>query len=149
MENIDIALTETDGIFDISFENGDLKTINNFDTAIDMSVYCERRADETEQPVNYLRRGWWGNTLSEVEGYEIGSKLWQYYQSRLTQDTNNKVINVLQEALQWLVEDGHLQNIIVTSSISEGKIQPKITLVRSNNEVESRSYKLWNNTTGA
>jgi phage gp46-like protein len=146
MEKIDIAVRKTGEIFDIDFEDGDLKSIDSFDTAINMSVFEERRADESEQPVNDLRRGWVGNELSDVDGFEIGSKLWQLYQARANEDTANKSVTILQEALIWLVEDGHLSNVTVSSQLSSDNIDITITLVRSNNVVDSRSFKLWENT---
>jgi phage gp46-like protein len=146
MEKIDIAVIKTGEFFDIDFEDGDLKSVDSFDTAINMSIFEERRADESEQPVNDLRRGWVGNELSDVDGFEIGSKLWQLYQARATEDTSNKSVTILQEALIWLVEDGHLSNVNVLSELSSDNIDITITLVRSNNVVDSRSFKLWENT---
>jgi phage gp46-like protein len=146
MEKIDIALIDKGGYFDIDFEDGDIKTVDSMDTAITMTIYGERRADETEQPVNHLRRGWVGNLLNDTPDYEYGSKLWQSYQARATVDTRNKVTVDLQDAFTWFVFDGHLQNVLVTSELSGSEITPNIDLIRSQNEVDSRSFKLWQNT---
>jgi phage gp46-like protein len=146
--NIDIFVeqNETSGLFDIEFEDGDIKSINSFDTAIFMSFYGERRADESEQPVNYLRRGWWGNELSTVEGFEQGSKIWELYQQRATQEIANRAQSFTQEAFNWLVEDGHLDEIVVETTKTSDNIEIQATFFRSQNQVDSKSFKLWENT---
>ena len=73
MIDFDLKRTGNSEIFDLVIEDGQLKELNSFDTAILMSFLCERRADESEQAVNFLRRGWWGNLLATVQGFEIGS----------------------------------------------------------------------------
>jgi len=145
-ENIDIAVVEVGELFDISFEDGDIKGTDSFDTAINMTIFEERRADESEQPVNDLRRGWWGNELSDVEGFEIGSKLWQFFQSRATTEVANQIPTEMVEAFQWMVQDGHLVNVTASSVLTGSNIDVTVTLLRSNNEVDSRSFKLWDNT---
>jgi len=146
--NIDIfvELNPITNVFDIDFEGGDIKNINSFDTAIFMSFYNERRADETEQPVNHLRRGWWGNELSEVEGFENGSKIWQLYQQRSTQEIANKAQSFAQEAFNWLIEDGQLDEIVTETVRTSDNIEINTTFFRSQNEVDSKSFKLWENT---
>ena len=45
-EIIDLAfIQDSDGIFDLAIaDNGDFETVDGFDTAISMSILCERRA---------------------------------------------------------------------------------------------------------
>ena len=146
-KNIDIALIkQADGTYDLEIENGDIKGVESFDTAITMSVFCERRADVSEQPINYLRRGWWGNLLNDNEGFELGSKLWEFYQSRASQTVANKIKTVLEEAFAWFVEDGYATNVIVNTEYTGSNINISITIMRSNDVVGSRSFKLWENT---
>ncbi len=149
MENIDIEVLPVTNsqLFDISFVDGDLKGVESMDTAIKLSIFEERRADESEQPVNELRRGWWGNELSDVEGFEIGSKLWELYQARATQETSNRAVTFLQGANSWFVEDNRLESVEITSQLVGSQITPRIDYIRSNNSVDSRSFKLWENTT--
>lgn len=146
MDSIDIAVRKTGEIFDIDFQDGDLKGVNSFDTALNISLFEERRADESEQSVNDLRRGWWGDLLSDVVGFEIGSKLWTLYQARATEDIKNKAITIIQDALIWLVEDGHLTNLTVEGELVDGQIKITTRLIRGNDEVDSRSFLLWQNT---
>ena len=148
MNEIDIALLQDErGNFDIGIDpnTGDFLLTRGFDTAITMSLFCERRADTSEVPTAELRRGWWGNTIGP-EGFEIGSKLWLLDQARQTQATLNKAVDYAREALQWLVDDGHLVSIDVSAAFSTNGITLNITLNRSNSATETRSYELWENT---
>lgn len=149
-QNIDLKLRTVDELgetYDISFANGDFELVDNFDTAIDMSLFCERRADRSEVPTPERRRGWWGNELSRVAGFQIGSKLWLLAQARRTQETLNKAISYAQESLQWLIEDNLAEQVVVTGEyLDDVGIRLYITIYRSQSIVESRYYDLWTET---
>jgi phage gp46-like protein len=148
MSNIDLALIQdANGQFDIGIDpdTGDFLLTDGFDTALVMSLFCERRADESEVPTAELRRGWWGNTVGP-EGFEIGSKLWLLDQSRKIQATLNRAEDYTREALQWFIDDGHLVSFDVSAIFSSNGITLNIKLNRSNSATESRSYQIWENT---
>jgi phage gp46-like protein len=145
---IDIAVIQDNkGNFDIEIdpETGDFKLVDGFETALAMSLFCERRADESEVSVPELRRGWWGNEVGP-EGFEIGSKLWLLYQARKNQETLNKAEDYAREAVQWLVDQGHLKSVDVSASFTEDGISINIILNRFNGSTGSKSYQLWENT---
>lgn len=145
---IDLEITELDsGIYDLIIgPDGDLQGKDSFDTAILISVFCERRADESEVPLNSNRRGWWGNTLSSVPGFEIGSKIWLLYQSRLTNVQLNLCKTYLSNALQWLVDDGYSQVISVDGTIVSSAINVTIDINVLRDNVKTPSLNLWINT---
>lgn len=148
MDGIDIALQQDErGGFHIGIDpdTGDFLLTDGFDTALAMSLFCERRADTSEVPTAELRRGWWGNEVGP-EGFEIGSKLWLTYQSRKTQATLNLVIDYARSALQWLIDDGHLISIDVSAEFNTNGITLNIKLNRSNSATETKSFELWENT---
>jgi phage gp46-like protein len=135
--------------FDISFDSdGDILTKDSFDTSIQMSILCERRADPSEVPDAIRRRGWIGNVLSDTPGFEIGSKLWLYEQSRLTNDTLNGVKGAAIEATQWLIDDELAKNIeaSITRNTKTGKMELKMTIEFSSGQVAQRFFDLWENT---
>ena len=84
MTGIDAKLVEIGGgLYDIQLgDDGDILTEDAFDTAIIVSIFSDRRADESEALIPEMRRGWIGN--ESTPGIEIGSKLWLYEQARLT-----------------------------------------------------------------
>ena len=148
MNEIDIAVVkQSGGLFDIEIDptTGDFLLVDGFDTALAMSLFCERRADMSEVPTAELRRGWWGNLVGP-EGFEIGSKLWLLDQSRRIQTTMNSAIDYAKAGLQWLVEDDHLENFDVNGSFTADGINLDIVLNRSNSATETKSYELWERT---
>ncbi len=77
---------------------------NDLVTAVLISLFTDREAlpddpllDGTNDP-----RGWWGD-----EGpYLIGSRLWLIERSKRTQETLALAQSYIEEALQWLIDDG-------------------------------------------
>lgn len=143
----DSVLRENDlGYFDISFtESGDIKTSDFFDTAIFMSIFDEFRADESEVPIPNLRRGWIGNETKE--GFQQGSKQWQFMQERVTGSSLLELRSVIKKGMQWMTDDALAEKITVeTPFLKNGIVQVKITIERSHSQPESKLYQIWDNT---
>ena len=143
---IDAQLFPVDNYYDIEIgSDGDITSVDFFDTAIIVSLFAERRALESEVWNASQRRGWIGN--ESTPGVEIGSKLWLYEQSRLTRTMLNGIQDVIAEALKWFVEDGHAVSIDgVEARITNSGITLSVTIRRTNSETISRSFQLWQNT---
>ena len=140
-----------EGVYDLVIDRGQFKTTNSFNTAIQMILFGERRADPSEVPNPLYRRGWWGNRLLDDTGFENGSKLWLLMQERLTQETLNKAVAYAREGCQYLVDDRHLKRVDVRGEIIRDPVMDKgirlyFTLYTLDNKVESRWYDLWQNT---
>ena len=153
---IDLKLTQTVStskyleFFDISIgSNGDFEIETGFNTAIIMSVFCERRAQPYEVSTPRYRRGWWGNT-TRTDGHEDGSRLWLLEQSRLTTGTLRLAEKYTEEALQWLTEDVDLKSFQVSADAvlvnNEPSVRLSINLLRKNNASESLYFTVWSNT---
>ncbi|RTY53678.1 hypothetical protein EKL29_21175 [Pantoea sp. YU22] len=72
--------------------------------AVLISLFTWRRAesdDETDQPF-----GWWGDTFPSVANDKIGSRLYLLKRSKLTNATVSQARDYVQQALDWLTEDG-------------------------------------------
>ena len=142
LERPDIGL-----LFDIDLdEQGDLLTEESFDTALKMSFFCERRASAAEEPIPEKRRGWIGNEANDVQGFEIGSKLWLLFQSRLDLNTLNEAVDYTNQGLQWFIDDKLLKSFEIRGRRTVNELILEITLFRFNNRVDSRLFKIWNNT---
>ena len=111
----DVKFLFDDDIFtgDVILGNGDLERDEGLRSAVIISLYSDRRADDTDEFDNNDRRGWWGDLLSEVEGDQIGSKLWLLQRSKNTQQVVNNAKQYAFEALEWMIEDGVAQDIEV------------------------------------
>ena len=144
-ETQDVELKEVNGAFDLQIDDeGDIKTRDFFDTSLLMSVYCERRALESEMKASHLRRGWIGNL--ETPDFEIGSKLWLWYQARKNADTANGIQTALRNALKWTVEGNYLINYDVSAVFTDEAVFAEIILYRAKSKPEKRLFELWNNT---
>lgn len=131
--------------FDLQIgDDGDIVTADFFDTAILMSVFCERRASPSEVPQSERRRGWIGN--ESTPDFEIGSKLWLYYQARVTRSILSGLESVILAGLQWMVDDGIAESIEVNAELSGGRVVVDIPTKRPSSKVERRYYALWENT---
>jgi len=138
----DAVLTLMTGsqIYDLDINaNGDIDTAEFFDTAIMYSLFGERRASSTEVVEPQLRRGWIGN-----DDFENGSKLWLFYQERLTRNVLNRIEDEAKNSLQWLVDGGYAVSIDnPVASISNRRVLLTITIRRSRDEVVRKFYDLW------
>lgn len=136
---------ELDGDFDIQIAaNGDILTRDFFDTALLMSLFCERRALPSEVPESERRRGWIGN--ESTPGFEVGSKLWLYYQARATRTILGEVESVVVDGLQWMIDDGIAQKIVANSIFSNGQISIDVLITRPSSKVDRRYFEIWDNT---
>jgi len=124
--------------------SGDLKSDNSFDTDIYMSVFCDKRADSSEIARSELRRGWEGDVVSVLEGYELGSKVWIDKQSRWTQDTVNNIVADFEDALTHFVDTEKATRISVKGKrLAIGKIQVDVVFYIDNNEIEKFTTLIW------
>ncbi len=144
----DIVLEKnTNGLYDILFENGDFKLTDGLDTAILMSLLIDKRADESEVFEPELRRGWIGNEQNEDEDYDIGSKLWLIYQARANQNTLNRAIDYAKDGLIWMINDGLIKDVQVTGEIENENIILTVNFIRFDNSILTQQFNLWENTT--
>ena len=145
--NVDITLEkDSANIYDLQIDSGDLVSNTSFETAIQMSLLTDIRADSSEVPTPERRRGWWGNVANRTEDYNIGSKLWLLDQARNTEETLNLAIDYARNSLQWLIDDNEAENIEVTGQRSGDTIRLNIVVSRSQSQVESFFFDLWQNT---
>jgi len=117
--------TKLDAVLDANFDmqigpDGDILTEDFFDTALLMSIFCERRAPASDVPESHRRRGWIGNEFTP--DFEIGSLLWLYEQSRATLTILRGIETVILNGLQWLIDDGFAINITAIAALSNGSI---------------------------
>jgi len=138
----------SDGIFDISFENGDFALTGGLETSFMMTIFCQKREDSIEDPRS--RGGWIGNELNE-DGFEQGSLIWTLYQEKLDDDTVNTVQNDLENAYQWYIDKGIAKeiDIVVEKDIDLQKLNVKINGIRNDNTEFVQYYDLWINTINA
>ena len=145
---IDILVQpDSEGVFDISLENGDLVGDDGFDTSLALSLLTDARADSSQVAVPEKRRGWVGDLVSPVENRSLGGLLWLVEQRRLTHDNLNTAVDLAQKSLQWMVDDGVLQDVSISGEIEVG-LGISLTIITTylDGKTESHYVKLWENT---
>lgn len=94
---------------DLVFENNDLKTEQGLETAVMISLFTDRRANDDDilPEVNSDdKRGWWGDQTSNIEDDQIGSRLWLLDRAKTTEENIVRCKQLVRESLQWMIDDG-------------------------------------------
>jgi phage gp46-like protein len=148
MQDIKLIKDEDISTFDIAITNGDIDTVDNFDSAINASLLLDARASS---PLISPERsnGWLGNLATPVRDRQLGSLLWLLSQARLTQTNVNEAVDYARKALNWLVEDGICKNVTVSGEIIPRLgIRLTINIFAFSGRVETQYYNLWEATGG-
>lgn len=99
--------------------------------AVTISLYTWRRS-QTDDPVDDEERfGWWGDSYPTIADDRIGSRLWLLRRVKLTPQTQRDAEMYAREALQWLLDDGEVTAIEVTSEkvdINRLNLIPTLTI---------------------
>lgn len=106
----DIKLSWDDDILegDLLFADNDLTTDSGLETAIIISLFTDRHANNDDilpDPDNDNKRGWWGDLLADVAKDQIGSRLWLLEREKTTIEVLQRAKEYGEEALQWLIDD--------------------------------------------
>lgn len=105
-------MSDTTTVWDVANGRGDwqvsgaqLVTGNDLETAILISLFTDRMAEENDLIPDGTNdpRGWWGDA---GEAVQIGSRLWLLDRAKQTQETLQRAYDYIVEALQWLIDDG-------------------------------------------
>ncbi len=142
MSDIGLFWDSINGAADFSLTDNDLTADETLESAIMLSLFVDRRADDGDVlPYSETdRRGWWADAVPSVEGDKIGSKLWLLQRSKQTADTLARAAQYAREALQWLIEDGVAERVDVESEIvAHGIMGLKVTVTRPT--VDSVTYR--------
>lgn len=116
----DLGLTWSDGSADLSIVGEDIAAEAGLATAVELSLFTDRRAQDDDKPPSGDARdvrGWWGDQFAEIEGDLSGSRLWLLDRSKLTNETALLAKQFCVEALDWLVEDSVVSAVDVSASI--------------------------------
>ncbi|MCP1216812.1 phage GP46 family protein [Acetobacter orientalis] len=125
----DVTRAECDWVI----KNGDLALDSSLRSAVLVSLFTDRVAPETLSALDAAVglsavsgaaggttkdiRGWWADAWAETP---IGSRLWQLQRAIKSGQTSlpREVEAICYEALQWLVDDGVAQSVVVAAQFS-------------------------------
>lgn len=92
---------------DVFLAGADLGGDDDLTTAVIISLFTWRRARPDDVLPDFIgdRKGWFGDTLADVDGDQIGSRLWLLAREKITTETIARAREYCVEALQWLIAD--------------------------------------------
>jgi phage gp46-like protein len=127
---MDAALSIIDDCIQMSLTDGDLTTDAGLETAVLISLFSDQRVIEEELPPGItFKRGWWGDLFPDIEGDQIGSKIWSLDRDKNTLKTVVQLENKIKDSLQWMLDDG------VASEITVEVTQDLTNIFRQNAEI--------------
>ena len=113
---MDIGLFLTDKGFDITIDKDDLKADAGLETAVAISIFTDRRVTDDDLPdMERSKRGWWGDMVPEQPNDQIGSRLWLVEREKITNEVLRRSEELIEEGLDWMIEDGVANDISATS----------------------------------
>ena len=106
------------GDFLLDDTGADLSSDKGLETAVIVSLFTDRIADGEELPPNEkTKRGWWGDSIADVPGDRIGSKLWLLGREKELQEVAVRARQYAQEALEWLIDTKIASKVEVNSEL--------------------------------
>lgn len=115
-------------------------------TAVIISLFTDRRAEDgdTLPSSEDDKRGWWGDTFSEIAGDKIGSRLWLLSREKELKVVLQRAKTYSEEALAWKVADGIARAVIVTAEIvRDGVLGLGIEIQRSNAPPQKYRFEIF------
>ncbi|HEY0251715.1 MAG TPA: phage GP46 family protein [Kofleriaceae bacterium] len=115
----DLALTWSNksGDADLSLIDSDIASDRGIETAILLSLFTDRRAEDDDVPPSgdaRDRRGWWADQFAAIKNDRFGSRLWLLDRSKNANETLLSAKEYANEALSWLIEDKVAATVDVT-----------------------------------
>lgn len=120
-------------------------TDKNLIRTVVISLFTWRCAGPDDPVDDEERYGWWGDSFPKVADDRIGSRLWLLRRVKLTDRTQRDAEFYANEALQWLVDDGQVLDIAITSErAGADRLNLRVVLTLFNGSVLNiDSDQLW------
>lgn len=143
----DIGLTWDGHGCDLALDGNDLQLDDGLQTSILISLFSDRRAraDDLLPGTDGDRRGWWADAYPQIEGDQIGSRLWLLSREKEIPETLRRAKEYADEAVAWLVIDGIAARVEVNTSVPRrGVLGLSIAVHKLDGNIENFQYEfLW------
>lgn len=132
--------------YDISILNGDLKECDDLDSAVIISLFTWARAAASEVDENAPRFGWFGDKIDADSTDSTGSKLYLLKRKKITNQTIMDAREYIEQALQWMIEDGVATEIKVEverNASDVNRVDALVQIVRGDRSRTMKFNDLW------
>ena len=143
----DLALKYSNdlGGMDLAIIDDDLAPDAGLETSALLSEFIDRRAADEDvllQPED--KRGWWGDQFAEVDGDQLGSRLWQLDRALLTEDIAPQTSAKVKEAYGWMLADGVAARVDVMVEVGARSLSRTTTITRpTGDQINFRYTGAW------
>lgn len=131
----DLSIMWKDGEGDVVSLDSALLTDDSLTNAIVISLFTDARVDN--------QRGWWGNDFNQNEErqVEMGSRLWTLACSKQLADVLDDAQAYAEQALQWLIDDGHALAIdVMATNPEQSVLLLSVVVTLPNGQTEQRTF---------
>ncbi|AWP55660.1 hypothetical protein CGSHi3655_00025 [Haemophilus influenzae 3655] len=131
----DLSIMWKDGEGDVVSLDSALLTDDSLTNAIVISLFTDARVDN--------QRGWWGNDFNQNEEkqVEMGSRLWTLARSKQLADVLDDAQAYAEQALQWLIDDGHALAIdVMATNPEQSVLLLSVVVTLPNGQTEQRTF---------
>lgn len=131
----DLSIMWKDGEGDVVSLDSALLTDDSLTNAIVISLFTDARVDN--------QRGWWGNDFNQNEErqVEMGSRLWTLARSKQLADVLDDAQSYAEQALQWLIDDGHALAIdVMATNPEQSVLLLSVVVTLPNGQTEQRTF---------
>lgn len=112
--------------------------------ATEISLLTWRRASPDDPLDDAQRLGWWGDSFPSQANDRIGSRLWLLRRRTLTADTERDAQAFAREALAWMLEDGRVTAVGVTTTRGVDRLAMRVVLtLRDGRTIDVPFENLW------
>lgn len=144
----DIVLEFNDSVkeYDVSILSGDLKTGNDLEAAVIVSLFTWARAEADEVDEGSPRYGWWGDRIDEDSTDNTGSKLYLLKREKITEETIARAKEYIEQALQWMITDSVASAGTVTierDSNDKNRVNASVVITRGDRTRTMNFNDLW------
>lgn len=143
----DIALIWQEMGADLSLENLALVRDDTLKTAVILSLFIDRRAEDADElPDNTGdRRGWWADTYADEFDDRVSSRLWLLSREKQLPRVPVRAVEYAEEALAWMLDDGVIQSLDVEAEwVRRGLLGLRVRLYKPDAPaIEYKFAYLW------
>jgi len=136
---------------DLVMDGAGLAIDDGLETAVVISLFTDARAlpDDILPDGGADRRGWWGDAVpptvdgTPAQDDHIGSRLWLLSREKIIPETIKRARTYIQEALQWLIDDGIAARIDITVEAQHQSILAFEIIIHRPDDTDQRFDYLW------